>query len=115
MGMTRTSFNPPAEEQMAVGYMPDGTKAPLVDLGWVSPAGQMYSSVADMQSLMASLLARTDSPILSRDSNASILKAVFVNPDGNSGFGTPWELILLDKETFGVDTWLVTKGGNIYG
>jgi hypothetical protein len=29
---------------MAVGYNVDGTPAILADLGWISPAGQMYSS-----------------------------------------------------------------------
>ena len=33
---------------MATGYNVDGSAAPLIDLGWVSPAGQMFSSARDL-------------------------------------------------------------------
>ena len=33
---------------MAVGYEPDGSVAPLYDLGWEAPAGQMYSTTNDL-------------------------------------------------------------------
>jgi hypothetical protein len=35
---------------MAVGYnVVDGTPAVLADLGWISPAGQMYSLIRDLE------------------------------------------------------------------
>ena len=34
--------------KVAVGYYPNGTVAPLYDLGWEAPAGQMYSSITDL-------------------------------------------------------------------
>ena len=33
---------------MATGYNVDGSAAPLIDLGWISPAGQMFSSARDL-------------------------------------------------------------------
>ena len=39
------------QEMMAVGYNVDGTQAVLTDLGWVSPAGQMYSSTRDLDTV----------------------------------------------------------------
>ena len=33
---------------MATGYNTDGSEAPLYDLGWAAPAGQMYSTVNDL-------------------------------------------------------------------
>ena len=33
---------------MAVGYLPTGDVAPLIDLGWIGPAGQMYSTTNDL-------------------------------------------------------------------
>lgn len=33
---------------MAVGYTPDGDEAPLINLGYISPAGQMYSTINDL-------------------------------------------------------------------
>jgi len=34
--------------RMATGYNTDGSEAPLYDLGWAAPAGQMYSTVNDL-------------------------------------------------------------------
>ncbi len=34
--------------RMATGYAPDGSVAPLTDLGWLAPAGQMYSTTNDL-------------------------------------------------------------------
>ena len=36
------------KNQMAVGYNPDGSVAPLTNLGYVAPAGQMYSTTQDL-------------------------------------------------------------------
>jgi len=33
---------------MATGYISGGIKAPLVNLGWDAPAGQMYSTINDL-------------------------------------------------------------------
>ena len=33
---------------MATGYNADGSTAVLADLGWISPAGQMFSSAHDL-------------------------------------------------------------------
>ena len=33
---------------MATGYNVDGSAAPLLDLGWISPTGQMFSSARDL-------------------------------------------------------------------
>jgi CubicO group peptidase (beta-lactamase class C family) len=48
LGMTNTGFTFTEEVQskMAVGYNADGSVADLIDLGWVGPAGQMYSSAS---------------------------------------------------------------------
>ena len=37
--------------KMATGYEPDGSLAPLYDLGWVGPAGQMFSTTADLNTV----------------------------------------------------------------
>ena len=39
-------------DEMAVGYDPDGSVAPLTDLGWGGPAGQMYSTVNDLAKVL---------------------------------------------------------------
>lgn len=40
--------------EMAVGYLPNGEVAPLVDLGWNRPCGQMYSTVEDLNKVSSS-------------------------------------------------------------
>ena len=36
------------QSHMAVGYNADGSVAPLYDLGWEGPAGQMFSTTDDL-------------------------------------------------------------------
>lgn len=36
------------QSRMAVGYNADGSVAPLYDLGWLGPAGQMVSTTDDL-------------------------------------------------------------------
>ena len=36
------------KDRMAVGYTPNGDEAPLINLGYISPAGQMYSTINDL-------------------------------------------------------------------
>ena len=40
---------------MAVGYAPDGSVAPLYDLGWEAPAGQMFSTTDDLNKVCEQL------------------------------------------------------------
>ena len=48
-----TNVNPTDSviSKMAVGYEPDGSVAPLYDLGWVGPAGQMFSTTTDLKTV----------------------------------------------------------------
>lgn len=39
------------KEQMAVGYNVDGSVAPLISLGYEYPAGQMYSTTHDLDTV----------------------------------------------------------------
>ena len=31
-----------------MGYWMTGTEAPLIELGWIGPTGQMFSTIADL-------------------------------------------------------------------
>ena len=48
-------------EKMAVGYWipavggQGSEEAPLIDLGWIGPTGQMYSTTADLNKVSASI------------------------------------------------------------
>ena len=43
------------QSRMAVGYAPDGSVAPLYDLGWEAPAGQMFSTTDDLNKVCEQL------------------------------------------------------------
>lgn len=50
---TGNSFGPSDVAKLAVGYYPNGRVAELIDIGWDSPAGQTYSTTADLAKMMA--------------------------------------------------------------
>eukprot|EP00731_Ephydatia_muelleri_P019979 Em0012g804a len=104
-------------ERMAVGYNSnDGSVATLYSLGWDSPSGQMYSNIDDMNKMLqffngivVPFAPRKDSTVLSEDLRREMMLPLFVNPDGYTGFGTPWEIAFLANYT------ILTKSGNIGG
>jgi len=112
LGMQRSMFTAPpsTENNFAVGYYADGTVAPLTDIGWEGPAGQMYSTVNDLLLLLNDLMDPVQSKLfIFADTARQLALPMFLNPSGSSAFGTPWEMqqvgsYLLDE-----------KGGNIMG
>jgi len=110
VGLSNTGFNvTKVADKMAVGYNADGTVAELVDIGWSAPAGQMYSSVRDLSALAAVLMSNQDGPMMSQSTLGELLAPLFMNADGETLFGTPWEAIFQNG-------YLVRrKGGNIQG
>jgi CubicO group peptidase (beta-lactamase class C family) len=117
--LTNTGFTISSSvmSKMAVGYEPDGSVAPLYDLGWLSPAGQMFSTTADLNTL-AYFFTSADgengsSPlhpeVLSPDLRREMELQVFVNRDQLTGFGTPWEI------RFQANYTVLRKGGNVDG
>ncbi|XP_016070021.1 PREDICTED: putative beta-lactamase-like 1 [Miniopterus natalensis] len=53
LGMADTGFDltPPVRARLAAGFYGSGRPAPLYDLGWYRPSGQMYSTAADLAKL----------------------------------------------------------------
>lgn len=96
LGMEDTSFDIPSdtERQMAVGVYSSGQPAPLYDLGWYRPSGQMYSTTADMAKLVMVLLGAYNRRVLQDDTLKTILTPLF-HCDANyfaNQTGTPWEV-----------------------
>ena len=50
---TGNKFSSSNVANMAVGYYADGSVADLIDIGWEAPAGQTFSSAADLAAIMA--------------------------------------------------------------
>lgn len=113
LGMDDTGFDlsPTVRRQMAVGVYANGQPAPLYNLGWYRPAGQMYSSAADMARLMMFLLGSSGGTLLQQDTLNTMLTPLF-RCHGNyfaNSTGTPWEV----NQQFGYD--VLRKDGDLDG
>ncbi|CAB1329497.1 unnamed protein product, partial [Coregonus sp. 'balchen'] len=113
LGMEDTGFDitPAIQSQMAVGVYSSGQSAPLYDLGWYRPAGQMYSTVADMAKLAMVLLGAYSRPLLQQDTLKTLLTPLFRCHQGYFAnyTGTPWEV----NEQLGYE--VVRKDGDLDG
>ncbi|KAM4563514.1 putative beta-lactamase-like 1 [Odontesthes bonariensis] len=113
--MENTGFNltPTIQRLMAVGVYKNGQPAPLYDLGWYRPAGQMYSTAADMAKLMMALLGTYSGQrsLLRPDTLKTMLTPLVRCHSGYfaNSTGTPWEI----NEQFGYD--VVRKDGDLDG
>uniref|UniRef100_A0A8D2ZPW5 Lactamase, beta-like 1a n=1 Tax=Scophthalmus maximus TaxID=52904 RepID=A0A8D2ZPW5_SCOMX len=111
MQNTGFSFTPAIQRQMALGVYSNGQPAPLYNLGWYRPAGQMYSTTADMAKLMMALLGVHGKTLLRQDTLNTMLTPVLRCHHGYfaNSTGTPWEI----NEQFGYD--VVRKDGDLDG
>ncbi|KAM9350306.1 putative beta-lactamase-like 1 [Symphorus nematophorus] len=113
LSMEDTGFNitPAIQKQMAVGVYSNGQPAPLYNLGWYRPAGQMYSTAADMAKLMMALLGGYSGTLLRKDTINTMLTPIFRCHSSYfaNSTGTPWEI----NEQFGYD--VVRKDGDLDG
>ncbi|XP_042607091.1 putative beta-lactamase-like 1 [Cyprinus carpio] len=113
LGMEDTGFEITSqiEKRMAIGVYSSGYPAPLYDLGWYSPSGQMFSTPADLAKLVMMLLGAYYHPVLQPDTLKTMLTPLFRCE--NSYFaeqtGTPWEV----NEQLGYD--IIRKDGDLDG
>lgn len=108
---TGFDLSPSVRQQMAVGVYSNGRPAPLYDLGWYRPAGQMFSTAADMARLMMFLLGGSGGALLQQDTLNTMLTPL-LRCHGNyfaNATGTPWEV---DRQ-FGYD--VLRKDGDLDG
>lgn len=113
LGMEDTGFDftPRILSQMAVGFYGSGQVAPLYDLGWYRPSGQMYSTAADMAKLAMVLLGTYHRRILESDTLKIMLTPLFkcATDYFANKTGTPWEV----NEQLGYD--IIRKDGDLDG
>ncbi|XP_068018886.1 putative beta-lactamase-like 1 isoform X2 [Melanerpes formicivorus] len=113
LGMEDTGFDITAaiRAQMAVGFYGSRQPAPLYDLGWYRPSGQMYSTAADLAKLAMVFLGTYHRRLLEPDTVKTMLTPLlkcsseyFANKTG-----TPWEI----NEQLGYD--VIRKDGDLDG
>ncbi|KAM4885860.1 putative beta-lactamase-like 1 [Sylvia borin] len=113
LGMEDTGFDitAPIRSQMAVGFYGSQQPAPLYDLGWYRPSGQMYSTAADLAKLAMVFLGTYHRRLLEPDTVKTMLTPLFkcsVEYFANKT-GTPWEI----NEQLGYD--VIRKDGDLDG
>ncbi|KAK3739509.1 hypothetical protein QZH41_005067 [Actinostola sp. cb2023] len=112
LGLKHTGFtiNKDVKENMAFPYDNQGNVIPFMNIGWLSPAGQMYSTIEELAHFGMFLFgARKNQTILKMRSLREILAPSNVAPDGQTIWGSPWEMFL--REHF----LIRSKGGFIDG
>ncbi|XP_027697299.1 putative beta-lactamase-like 1 [Vombatus ursinus] len=95
LGMEDTGFDlvPWVQARMAAGFYGSGRPAPLYDLGWYRPSGQMYSTPADLAKLAMVLLGSAPQGVLAPDTLKTMLTPLLTCPGTYfaNQTGTPWE------------------------
>lgn len=110
LGMERTSYqwNEPAAEGFAVDALTgEAHVEPLPDTGAMAPAGQLWSTVADLATWLTALVD-ADRSILSAESLRAMATPQSGGPDGTT-WGLGVELDVVDGRTF------VGHGGSMPG
>lgn len=108
---TGFSITPSIQDHMAVGVYANGQPAPLYDLGWYRPSGQMFSTAADLGKLAMMLLGAYHRKLLEPDTIKIMLTPLFhCDKDYFANrTGTPWEV----NEQLGYE--LLRKDGDLDG
>ncbi|XP_048582877.1 putative beta-lactamase-like 1, partial [Nematostella vectensis] len=111
LGLNNTGFriDKEVEQDMAPSYNSLGNRVPFMDIKWLAPAGQMYSSPRDMALFGMYLNAAKKQSVLQTKYWREILSPSDIAPDGQTLWGSPWEMIF--HENFLVRG----KGGAIDG
>ncbi|XP_007535303.2 putative beta-lactamase-like 1 [Erinaceus europaeus] len=96
LGMVDTGFDlsPSVRARLAAGFYGSGRPAPLYDLGWYRPSGQMYSTAADMAKLAVALLGGGSRRLLRPEAAKTLLAPLRACPGSYFAreTGTPWEV-----------------------
>ena len=106
-------LTPEAHQRMAAGFS-DGLPIPWFDMGWLSPAGQMYSSSDALCRLVSGVLGwgAEGQRVLSATTAAEWMMQRFSNVDGATGMANPWEMRLTGTTPA---YWLREKDGEVPG
>lgn len=97
LGMSNSGFEltEDVQQNMAFPYGKDGKRLPFMDVGWLAPAGQMYSTISDLAKL-GMLFGQPNKQKLFKPSTLrQMMTPVEIAPDGHTVWGSPWEMLSL--------------------
>ena len=95
------------EKNMAFPYLPGGIRFPFMNIGWISPAGQMYSTIDDLAKLGMMFAQPEKQKLFKPATLREMMTPKDITPDGVTVWGSPFEMSF--KQHFLVRG----KGGNI--
>ena len=109
LGMANTGFEitEEVEKNMAFPYLPNGQRMKFVNLGWINPAGAMYSTIEDLAKLGMMFAQPEKQKLFKTASLREMMTPKDITPDGVTVWGSPFEMFF--SEYF----LIRTKGGNI--
>ena len=115
LGMVNTGFEITNEVQknMAFPYLLGGRKMPFMDLGWLAPTGQMYSTIDDLAKL-GMMFAQPDKQKLFKPATLrEMMTPKDITPDGFTVWGSPFEMVfkehvLVRAKAGNIDTYSAT-------
>lgn len=96
LGMKNTGFEITSrvEQNIAFPYKDNGQKIPFMKIGWVAPAGGMYSTISDLTKLGMMFTRPSTQTVLKPSTIREIALPVDIAPDGTTVWGSPFEMIL---------------------
>lgn len=99
LGMSNTGFKitSDVEKNMAFPYLRNGqrkaSRTPFSRLGWLSPAGEMYSTINDLTKLGMMFTRPWTQKILKISTIREMLLPIDIAPDGRTVWGSPFEML----------------------
>lgn len=96
--MKNTGFEitPEVEKNMAFPYLPGGKRMDFMNLGWLAPAGQVYSTIADLAKL-GMMFAQPEKQTLFKPATLrEMMTPKNIAPDGVTVWGSPFEMTSKD-------------------
>lgn len=109
LGMANTGFEitEEVEKNMAFPYLRDGQRMKFMNLGWINPAGAMYSTIEDLAKLGMMFAQPEKQKLFKPASLREMMTPKDITPDGVTVWGSPFEMF------FSEHFLIRTKGGNI--
>lgn len=109
LGMANTGFEitEEVEKNMAFPYLPNGQRMKFMNLGWINPAGAMYSTIEDLAKLGMMFAQPEKQKLFKPASLREMMTPKDITPDGVTVWGSPFEMF------FSEHILIRTKGGNI--
>ena len=109
LGMANTGFEitEEVEKNTAFPYLPNGQRMKFMNLGWINPAGAMYSTIEDLAKLGMMFAQPEKQKLFKPASLREMMTPKDITPDGVTVWGSPFEMF------FSEHVLIRTKGGNI--